>query len=100
MVCRYIDQLGFAEITLDLSVIGDSDYKVELFKDGINADRAARDYKKEIISFPTNRQLKIKMALGGGSIANIYLSAIYVVSSTSHLPVLVTFFSKKHRIVW
>lgn len=60
------------EITLDLSTIGEGDYKVELFKDGINADRAARDYKKEIIPLPANRQLKIEMASGGGFAAQIY----------------------------
>jgi alpha-glucosidase len=34
------------DITLDLSFLPDGNYKVEVFKDGINADRAARDYKK------------------------------------------------------
>ena len=34
------------EVELDLSFLGDGNYKLELFKDGINADRAACDYKK------------------------------------------------------
>lgn len=60
------------EIELDLSFLGDGNYKLELFKDGINADRAACDYKKEVIQVPANRKLKIKMAPGGGYAAKIY----------------------------
>lgn len=60
------------EMELDLSFLGDGDYKLELFKDGINADRAACDYKKEVIQVPANRKLKIKMAPGGGYAAKIY----------------------------
>ena len=60
------------ELELDLSFLGDGDYKLELFKDGINADRAASDYKKEIIPVPADRKLKIKMAPGGGYAAKIY----------------------------
>ena len=60
------------EMELDLSFLGDGDYKLELFKDGINADRAACDYKKEILQVPANRKLKIKMAPGGGYAAKIY----------------------------
>ena len=40
------------EMELDLSFLGDGDYKLELFKDGINADRAACDYKKKSSRFP------------------------------------------------
>lgn len=60
------------ELTLDLSFLGTGDYKIELFKDGINADRAARDYKKEVIPVPANRKLTVKMAPGGGYAARIY----------------------------
>lgn len=60
------------EMELDLSFLGDGNYKLELFKDGINADRAACDYKKEIIPVPADRKLKIKMAPGGGYAAKIY----------------------------
>jgi alpha-glucosidase len=56
---------------LDLSFLGDGDYKGEVFKDGINADRVARDYKKEIIDIPANRKLNISMAPGGGYIVKI-----------------------------
>ena len=60
------------EIELDLSFLGDGNYKLELFKDGINADRAACDYKKEIIPVPADRKIKVKMAPGGGWVAKIY----------------------------
>lgn len=60
------------EITLDLSFLGEGNYKAEIFKDGINADRVARDYKKEIIHVPADRKLTVKMAPGGGYAAKIY----------------------------
>ena len=59
------------ELDLDLSFLGEGDYTLELFKDGINADRAARDYKKEVIPVSTDRKLKIHMAPGGGYAARI-----------------------------
>lgn len=60
------------ELTLDLSFLGEGNYTLELFKDGINADRAARDYKKEVVPVPADRKVKIKMAPGGGWAAKIY----------------------------
>jgi alpha-glucosidase len=57
---------------LDLSFLGKGDYKAVIFRDGVNADRVARDYKKETITIPDNRKLTIKMAPGGGWIARIY----------------------------
>lgn len=60
------------DMVLDLSFLGTGDYTLEVFKDGINADRAARDYKKEVIPVPADRKLKIHMAPGGGYAAHIY----------------------------
>ena len=60
------------EMELDLSFLGEGDFKAEIFKDGVNADRAGRDYKKEVIMLPANKKLKIKMAPGGGFAAHIY----------------------------
>ena len=59
------------ELTLDLSFLGEGDYQIELFRDGINADRAACDYKREVQSVPANRKLTVKMAPGGGYVARI-----------------------------
>ncbi|MBO5498036.1 MAG: glycoside hydrolase family 97 protein [Bacteroidales bacterium] len=59
------------EMTLDLSFLPEGDYKVELYRDGVNADRAACDYRKEVIDLPADRLLKITMAPGGGFVAKI-----------------------------
>lgn len=56
---------------LDLSFLGEGSFKGEVFKDGINANRTARDYKKEIIDIPTNKKLPISMAQGGGYVIKI-----------------------------
>lgn len=61
------------DMTLDLSFLGEGNYKIELFKDGINADRAGRDYKKEILSVPADRKLSVHLAPGGGCAARIYM---------------------------
>ncbi|WP_080903919.1 glycoside hydrolase family 97 protein [Parabacteroides sp. Marseille-P3160] len=60
------------ELELDLSFLGTGEFQVEIFKDGANANKAARDYKREVISVPTSKKLKIRMAQGGGFIARIY----------------------------
>lgn len=57
---------------IDISFIGAGNFKAEIFRDGINADRVASDYKKEIIDIPANRKIKINMAPGGGYVAKIY----------------------------
>lgn len=56
---------------LDLSFLGEGSFKGEVFRDGVNADRAARDYKKEIIDIPANKKLPISMAQGGGYVIKI-----------------------------
>ncbi|MDR3219693.1 MAG: glycoside hydrolase family 97 protein [Dysgonamonadaceae bacterium] len=59
-------------LELDLSFLGEGKFVAEVFKDGVNADKAARDYKKETISIPDNRKLTINMAQGGGFVMKIY----------------------------
>ena len=54
------------DMELDLSFIGPGEYVMEVYKDGINADRAARDYKKENVRLDDSRKVKISMAPGGG----------------------------------
>ena len=44
---------------------------VEIFRDGINADRTAQDYKREIGTVPANGIMNIKLAPGGGWAAKI-----------------------------
>jgi alpha-glucosidase len=59
------------DLTVDLSFLGEGNYQIELFKDGINADRAARDYKREIVPVPASKKLTVTMMPGGGFAAKI-----------------------------
>lgn len=54
------------DITLDFSFLGDGMYETVVFKDGINADREATDYTKEVIKISSRDTLKIHLAPGGG----------------------------------
>ena len=58
-------------LTLDLSFLPQGVYSVELYRDGVNADRRASDYNKEVFDLPLNGLLKVKMAPGGGFAAKI-----------------------------
>lgn len=60
------------DITLDFSFLGDGTYEAEIFKDGINADRDATDYKREIITVTKNSKQNISLSNGGGWAAKIY----------------------------
>lgn len=59
------------ELELDLSFLGTGDYVMELFQDGINADRNAADYKHLTIGVNRGLNTKIFMATGGGWVAKI-----------------------------
>lgn len=54
------------ELTLDCSFLGDGQFKVTLFKDGVNAHRKGTDYVKETFLMTNNQQLQLRMAPGGG----------------------------------
>lgn len=54
------------DVTLDLSFLPEGEYTAVLFRDGINADRDATDYKKEIQAVSNSRKLTIHLAPGGG----------------------------------
>jgi alpha-glucosidase len=56
------------DLEIDLSFLPAGNYQVEIFKDGINADRAARDYKRTVNDF-TPGVLKAHLAPGGGYVA-------------------------------
>ena len=60
------------EITIDFSFLGEGTYEAEIFSDGINADRDATDYKREIITVTKNSKQTIAMSNGGGWAARIY----------------------------
>ena len=54
------------ELTIDLSFLGDGNYQAIIFRDGINADRDATDYKKETINVTSKDKLQVKLMNGGG----------------------------------
>ncbi len=53
------------EMTLDLSFIKGA-AEMDIYRDGANAHRAGRDYKKELLPFPSDGKVSLKMAPGGG----------------------------------
>jgi alpha-glucosidase len=60
------------DLTLDFSFLPAGNYTAEVFKDGVNADKNATDYKKEIIKINSGDKLTIHLAQGGGWAARIY----------------------------
>ncbi|HEY1113676.1 MAG TPA: glycoside hydrolase family 97 protein [Chitinophagaceae bacterium] len=60
------------ELTVDFSFLPEGSYEAEIFSDGINADRDATDYKKEVKKVRKGDKLTVKMAPGGGWAARIY----------------------------
>ena len=55
------------EITIDFSFLEKGEkFQAEIFSDGINADKSAVDYKKEIITVDSTTKLKYRLASGGG----------------------------------
>ncbi len=54
------------DVEVDLSFLNDGSHQALLFKDGVNAHRIARDYKKESVSVDGQTKLKLHLAPGGG----------------------------------
>jgi alpha-glucosidase len=55
------------EVTIDFSFLEKGKkFEATIFSDGLNADKAAVDYKREIITVDATTQLKYKLASGGG----------------------------------
>ena len=59
-------------VEIDLGFIPEGDYSVEIFRDGINADRVAADYRHETIDLTDDRKITVNMAPGGGFAARIF----------------------------
>lgn len=59
------------DLELDLSFLKEGDYVMDIFQDGINADRYASDYKHIKQEVKTDLNMKIHMAPGGGWAAKI-----------------------------
>ena len=65
------------DIEVDCSFLGDDKtYKATLFKDGINARRVGRDYKRELFDIKKDSKLKIRLAPGGGFALQIKESSL------------------------
>lgn len=55
------------DITIDFSFLEKGKkFQAEIFSDGLNADKAAVDYKKEILTVDSTTKLKYRLASGGG----------------------------------
>jgi alpha-glucosidase len=59
------------DMDLDLSFLPAGKYKMEIFQDGINADRYAEDYKRLKTTVNAGEKMKIHLAPGGGWAARI-----------------------------
>lgn len=60
------------ELTLDFSFLDvNKTYEAEIFQDGINADREAKDYKKISKSVKKGDIIKVKLVTGGGWVARL-----------------------------
>jgi alpha-glucosidase len=54
------------ELTVDFSFLEPGQHTIDIYKDGINADRFGNDYKKETKKVSAQNKMKIKLAPGGG----------------------------------
>ena len=59
------------DLTLDFSFLEEGNYRMTIFKDGVNANTEATDYKKEELEISSGEKLKIHLAQGGGWVARI-----------------------------
>ncbi len=59
------------DMDLDLSFLPVGQYSMEIFQDGINADRYASDYKHFKVNVKSGERMKIHLAPGGGWAARI-----------------------------
>ena len=57
------------DLVLDLGFIGSG--RMTVFQDGVNAHRAAQDYKKTSVDIPLDGKVHIHMAPGGGWVAKV-----------------------------
>ncbi len=54
------------ETEVDLSFLPDGDYRMTIIKDGVNADKIARDFAIESDNVDNTKKIRIRMARGGG----------------------------------
>ncbi len=59
------------ELDLDLSFLGEGRYTMEIFEDGVNADRYAEDYRHLRLEVRPELKMQVHLAPGGGWIARV-----------------------------
>lgn len=59
------------DIHVDFSFLPDGNWHMEMYKDGINADRNAVDYQRIVTPITNEGKLTIHLAPGGGWVAKI-----------------------------
>ncbi len=60
------------DLIVDFSFLEEGEYTMEIFQDGINADRYAGDYKKVITKITNKDTLNIHLSAGGGWTCRIF----------------------------
>lgn len=60
------------DLTLDFSFLPEGEWTIEIFQDGVNADRNGKDHKVTEKTISNKDSLKIHMAPGGGWVGRIY----------------------------
>lgn len=60
------------ELEVDFSFLPEGAFRMDAYQDGVNADRAASDYKKVSGRADRTTRLKIKLAAGGGWAARLH----------------------------
>jgi alpha-glucosidase len=59
------------EVAIDLSFLPPGNYEAVIYRDGLNADRDATDYKMEKLAVKSGDKLQVHLAGGGGWVARI-----------------------------
>jgi alpha-glucosidase len=59
------------DFTFACSFLNEGEFELEIYSDGINADRYASDFKHEIMSVNSSTSLNIRLAPGGGWVGKI-----------------------------
>jgi len=59
------------DVEIDLSFLGPGAFQAEMFRDGVNADRAGVDYARELTEVTARGRLQVHLAPGGGFAARI-----------------------------
>ncbi len=60
------------ELELDFSFLREGKHEVSIWRDGINADRYAADFKRETMMVTSGEKLKVSLAPGGGWVAIVH----------------------------